>query len=51
MTWVQNWPGTIAALEQFLARWPGHAAAQDKLYAALLADGQVHRRLARWTRE
>jgi hypothetical protein len=41
-TWEQDWPRTIAALEQFLARWPGYAAAQDKLYAALIADSQVH---------
>jgi predicted Zn-dependent protease len=40
--WEQDWPGTIATLERFLAHWPGHAAGQDKLYAALVADSQVH---------
>jgi predicted Zn-dependent protease len=41
-TWERDWPTTISALDQFLARWPGHAPAQGKLYAALLADSQVH---------
>jgi hypothetical protein len=41
-TWEQDWPATIAVLERFLARWPGHAAAQGKLYAALVADAETN---------
>jgi len=41
-TWEQDWPQTIAVLEAFLERWPGYGAAEDKLYAALVADGEAH---------
>jgi hypothetical protein len=40
-TWDQDRPRTIAVLEQFLDRWPGYSAAEDKLYAALLADAEA----------
>ena len=39
-TWEQDWPRTITVLEQFLDRWPGYPAAEDKLYAALVADAE-----------
>jgi hypothetical protein len=41
-TWEQDWPRTITVLEQFLDHWPGYAAAEDKLYAALVADAEGH---------
>ena len=41
-TWERDWPGTIALLDGFLKQWPTYAVAQDKLYAALVAEGQVH---------
>jgi hypothetical protein len=41
-TWEQDWPRTIATLEDFLKRWPGYDAAQNKLYAALVADANTH---------
>jgi hypothetical protein len=41
-TWEQDWPRTIAVLDTFIGRWPGYAAAEDKLYAALVADGDAH---------
>jgi len=41
-TWERDWPRTIALLAGFLKRWPTYAMAQDKLYAALVADGDVH---------
>jgi hypothetical protein len=40
-TWEQDWPRTIAVLEAFMQRWPRHAAARDKLYAALVADADL----------
>jgi len=43
VSWEQDWPRTIAVLEQFLERWPGYGAAEDKLYAALVADAETHR--------
>jgi len=39
-TWEQDWPRTIAVLEAFLRRWPGYGAAEDKLYAALVANAE-----------
>jgi hypothetical protein len=39
--WEQDWPRTIAVLETFIQRWPEHAAARDKLYAALVADADL----------
>ena len=39
-TWEQDWPTTITRLERFLDRWPGYPAAEDKLYAALVADAE-----------
>jgi hypothetical protein len=41
-TWEQDWPRTLAVLEQFLDRWPGYPAAEDKVYAALVADAEGH---------
>jgi hypothetical protein len=41
-TWEQDWPRTLAVLERFLERWPGYPAAEDKLYAALVADAEGH---------
>jgi hypothetical protein len=41
-TWEQDWPRTIAVLETFIQRWPEYAAARDKLYAALVADADLH---------
>ena len=41
-TWERDWAGTIRLLDGFVQRWPTYAVAQDKLYAALVADGQVH---------
>ena len=41
-TWEQDWPATITRLERFLDRWPGYPAAEDKLYAALVADAEVN---------
>ena len=41
-TWEQDWPRTIAVLERFLDRWPGYGAAEDKLYAALVADAEAN---------
>ena len=38
--WEQDWPRTIAVLDHFLDRWPGYGAAEDKLYAALVADAE-----------
>lgn len=40
-TWEHDWPRTVALLDDFLDRWPGYGPAQDKLYAALVADGQA----------
>lgn len=40
-SWERDWPRTIARLEGFLQRWPGSVLAQDKLYAALVADSQM----------
>lgn len=40
-TWERDWPATIARLDAFLARWPEHAGARDKLYAALVAHGSA----------
>ena len=40
-TWERDWPATIALLDGFLQQRPTYAVAQDKLYAALVADGQV----------
>ena len=42
VTWERDWPQTIVLLDGFLKRWPTHAMAQDKLYAALIADGDAH---------
>ena len=39
-TWEQDWPQAITVLEVFLDRWPGYPAAEDKLYAALVADAE-----------
>jgi hypothetical protein len=39
-TWEQDWPRTIGVLEHFLDRWPGYGPAEDKLYAALVADAE-----------
>ena len=39
-TWEQDWPRTIAVLEHFLDRWAGYGPAEDKLYAALVADAE-----------
>jgi hypothetical protein len=41
-TWERDWPGTIALLDGFLEQWPTYAVAQDKLYAALLADAEAN---------
>jgi predicted Zn-dependent protease len=41
-TWERDWPATIALLDGFLQQWPTYAVAEDKLYAALIADSQVH---------
>jgi hypothetical protein len=41
-TWERDWPATITLLDGFLTQWPTSAVAQDKLYAALVADSQVH---------
>lgn len=41
-TWEQDWPRTIVVLQQFLDRWPGYGAAEDKLYAALAADAEAN---------
>src|SRR5919202_2708956 len=41
-TWEQDWPATVTRLERFLDRWPGYPAAEDKLYAALVADAEGH---------
>jgi len=41
-TWERDWPQTIALLDKFLKRWTTYAVAQGKLYAALVADGDVH---------
>jgi len=43
LTWEQDWPATIRRLDGFLERWPGYPAAEDKLYAALVADAETHR--------
>jgi len=41
-TWEQDWPRTITVLETFAQRWPDYTAAMDKLYAALVADADLH---------
>jgi len=41
-TWEQDWPRTTTVLETFVQRWPDYAAAREKLYAALVADADVH---------
>ena len=41
-TWEQDWAQTIGVLEHFLDRWPGYGPAEDKLYAALVADAEGH---------
>ncbi len=41
-TWEQDWPRTIATLEGFLERWPSYDPAENKLYAALVADADAH---------
>jgi hypothetical protein len=40
--WERDWAQTITLLDGFLKRWPTYAVAQDKLYAALVADGDAH---------
>ena len=37
----RDWAATIRLLDGFLQHWPTYAVAQDKLYAALVADAQV----------
>jgi alpha-D-ribose 1-methylphosphonate 5-triphosphate synthase subunit PhnG len=39
----QGWSRTIARLQDFLDRWHGYPAAEDKLYAALVANAEAHR--------
>jgi hypothetical protein len=41
-TWERDWPATVALLDGFLKQWPTYTVAEDKLYAALIADSQVH---------
>jgi hypothetical protein len=41
-TWERDWPGTIMLLDGLLQHWPTYGVAQDKLYAALVAESQVH---------
>jgi hypothetical protein len=40
-TWEPDWAATIRLLDGSLQHWPTYAVAQDKLYAALVADAQV----------
>ena len=39
--WEVDWPRAIAILEAFRERFPDHAAANEKLYAALVSEGQA----------
>jgi len=41
--WGRNWPRVISLNRDFLQRFPGHAAAIDKLYAALVEYGREQR--------
>jgi hypothetical protein len=38
--WGRNWPRVISLNRDFLQRFPGHAAATDKLYTALVEYGR-----------
>lgn len=38
--WGNDWPGAIALTQAFVQRYPGNAAATDKLYVALVEYGR-----------
>jgi len=39
--WESDWPEALALLDAFHARFPDHAAANEKLYAALVSYGRA----------
>jgi hypothetical protein len=40
--WERDWPKAISLLSEFVRANPDHAAAKGKLYAALIAQGDLH---------